>query len=56
MLYVHRLLALMFIDNPNNFKYVHHKDGDKLNNNLDNLEWLGHVFNAGKKFVKEDND
>lgn len=40
MLYAHRLVAEYFIPNPNNLPYVHHKDGNKLNNNIDNLEWV----------------
>lgn len=36
---VHRLVALTFIDNPNGFDIVHHKDGNKLNNHVSNLEW-----------------
>lgn len=36
---IHRLLAENFIPNPNNFKHVRHIDGNRLNNNLNNLEW-----------------
>lgn len=37
--FLHRLLAQTFIDNPNNDPVVNHIDGNKLNNNLSNLEW-----------------
>lgn len=37
---IHRLLALSFIDNPNNLPEVNHKDGNKANYSLDNLEWI----------------
>lgn len=36
---IHRLVAIHFIDNPNNKKTVNHIDGNKLNNHKDNLEW-----------------
>lgn len=38
--YAHRLVALMFLDNPQNLPEVNHKDGNKLNNNITNLEWV----------------
>jgi len=36
---LHRLVALTFLENPLNKEHVNHIDGNKLNNNLDNLEW-----------------
>lgn len=36
----HRLLAEAFIENPQNLEYVNHKDGNRLNNDLSNLEWV----------------
>ncbi len=36
---VHRLVALTFIDNSKNLPQVNHKDGNRKNNNLSNLEW-----------------
>lgn len=37
---VHRLVAQAFIENTNNYAQVDHLDGNKLNNNADNLEWV----------------
>lgn len=42
---VHRLVALAFIPNPNNLPEVNHKDGNKLNCCVDNLEWCNHSSN-----------
>ena len=36
---LHRLIAEVFIENPNNYPFVNHIDGNKKNNNLNNLEW-----------------
>lgn len=38
-IHVHRLVALAFIPNPRGCTQINHIDGNKLNNNIDNLEW-----------------
>lgn len=43
---VHRLVALTFIDNPNSFPVVNHKDENRTNNNVNNLEWCAHKYNS----------
>lgn len=42
---VHRLVAKAFIPNLNNYAQINHKDCDKSNNNVDNLEWCNQRYN-----------
>ena len=66
---IHRLLAIHFIENPNDYLFVDHIDINPLNNSLDNLRWvtksintrncknrgkyLKGVYKHGKKFVAQ---
>lgn len=43
--YIHRLIAMAFIPNEYNKRCVNHKDGDKFNNDISNLEWVTHSEN-----------
>lgn len=43
---VHRMVALDFIPNPNNLPEVNHKNYDRTDNHVDNLEWISHSENV----------
>lgn len=53
---IHRLVAIAFTPNPNNYKYVNHKDEDRKNNHVSNLEWCTNSYNLiysrGKKVAQ----
>jgi len=42
---LHRLVATVFIPNPDNLPQINHKDENKLNNCVDNLEWCTPAYN-----------
>ncbi len=52
---IHRLVCIMFLENPLDKEQVNHKDGNKLNNCVDNLEWctnlenIRHAYKTGLK-------
>lgn len=52
---VHRIVANAFIPNPNGYTEVNHKDYDKTNNCVENLEWVSSSQNKSHAFLKKEN-
>ena len=46
MFQVHQLVAQTFLENPNNYSQINHKDENKINNNAENLEWCTPKYNS----------
>ena len=51
--YVHRLVALAFIDNPNHYTEVNHKDENPKNNTVENLEWCTRSYNMSYGTIQD---
>lgn len=52
---VHRLLAIQYLCNPNNYNEIDHIDRNKKNNSLDNLRWCSRVDNCQNMGLQKDN-
>lgn len=50
---VHRLVAIVFLQNPNSYSDVNHIDEDKTNNRVNNLQWCTHLYNMNFGSVRE---
>ena len=49
---IHRIIAELFIRNPKGLPQVNHKDGDKTNNTIKNLEWCTNLQNQHHSWKK----
>lgn len=52
-IFVHRLVAIAFIENPNKYPIINHIDEVPLNNHVSNLEWCTHSYNSTYKGAEE---
>ena len=49
---IHRLVGLLYIDNPNDLPEVNHIDFDKTNNKIENLEWVSKSDNIKHNYSR----
>ena len=52
---IHRLIALHYIPNPNNYECVDHKDRNRQNNSIDNLRWVTNQMNCHNRGLSKNN-
>ena len=53
---IHRLVAIAFLPNPENYPEINHKDENPQNNRVDNLEWCTRQYNVNYYFDRRRND
>ena len=53
---VHRLVAKKFLSNPNNYSDVDHRDSNRMNASVDNLEWVPHNINVQRAYARGNHD
>lgn len=51
MFLLHRLIAQAFIENPNSYPYINHKNGIKTDNRVENLEWCTASMNVANAYA-----
>lgn len=53
--FIHQLIAIHYIPNPNNFKDIDHINQIKYDNRIENLRWCNHTMNMNNMSVKKNN-